>query len=330
MAGMSLDVLAQRTTAYFRKHAQRFALNPDAVEARYILNWGGFVNASFQVTDGERSYYLKLADEDDSLDRLDRWRVMSDLLSRRYRAPTMLDWIKIPHAPFEGPLFEYFSGRAVDLTVQPAMLGNLLDLLGRLHADRDLAAALQALGDQAQTCAEYFLSVYIDRFDEDLRVAVGDLPPFVPLDLLSWMMGETRELEGLARDLPEFQYPAGAPVHGDLWSSNVLVDAQGDWRVIDWDDLELGDPALDFSILLGPLWRNGALTLEQAASYLPEDPALRARFNLCLRAMVLDQVIDPLADWVESEAAPEHQQEVRAEKERVHREALARYRQLYV
>lgn len=329
MARSSLAALAQRTTTYFRKHAQRYGLRPETVEARYILNWGGFVNASFQITDGECSYHLKLADDEEALESLDRWRALSELLSARYRAPRMVDWIEIPRMPFEGLLFEYFHGQQADLAAQPGLLRDLIDLLGRLHTDSALVNALRALGDEIPTCAEYFLSVYIDRFDEDLRAVAGDLPPFVSLDLLSWMMGETRELEGLARDLPEFQSPASAPTHGDLWPSNILVDDQGDWRIIDWDDLGFGDPALEFSILLGPLWRHGGLSLEQAAAYLPEDAALHKRFALCLRALVLDEVIDSLADWVESGFAPDHQAEVRVEKERVHREALALYHRLY-
>lgn len=329
MARSSLAALAQRTTTYFRKHAQRYGLRPETVEARYILNWGGFVNASFQITDGECSYHLKLADDEEALESLDRWRALSELLSARYRAPRMVDWIEIPRMPFEGLLFEYFHGQQADLAAQPGLRRDLIDLLGRLHTDSALVNALRALGDEIPTCAEYFLSVYIDRFDEDLRAVAGDLPPFVSLDLLSWMMGETRELEGLARDLPEFQSPASAPTHGDLWPSNILVDDQGDWRIIDWDDLGFGDPALEFSILLGPLWRHGGLSLEQAAAYLPEDAALHKRFALCLRALVLDEVIDSLADWVESGFAPDHQAEVRVEKERVHREALALYHRLY-
>jgi thiamine kinase-like enzyme len=173
------------------------------------------------------------------------------------------------------------------------------------------------------------MSVYIDRFDEDLRIIAGNLPPFVPLDLLDWMMGETRELEGLARELPAFADLAGSPTHGDLWPNNILVMESGQWYIIDWDDLSLGDPALEYSILLGPLWRNGVLSESEIFRLLPEDEDLRERFRLCHRAYILDAIIDTLADWVESEFAPEHQEEVRGEKERQHREALALYRTMY-
>ena len=183
--------------------------------------------------------------------------------------------------------------------------------------------------------------MYIDRFDEDLLSIVGDLPPFVPLSLLDWMMGETRELEGLARDLPAFQQPAGAPIHGDLWPGNILVTPDERFFIIDWDDLFLGDPALDYSILLGPLLlngpfrkndpfrKNGALSQTEIEHLLPGGADFRERFNLYLRALLLDQVIDSLADWVEAAFAPQHQSDLRSAKERAHQEALALYRQLY-
>ncbi len=329
MARSSLDALTRRVTAYFRKHAAQYGLNPKTIAARYILNWGGFVNASFRLTDGVNSYHLKLADEEESLARLERWRDVSHLLASRYHAPRMLDWVSIPRTSFAGPLFEFVPGRPADLAAQPEVLRAVSDLLACLHGDRELAAVLEAAGGGVPTCTEYFLSVYIDRFDGDLAIIANDLPPFVSLGLLDWMMGETRELEGLARDLPAFQHPAGSPTHGDLWPSNILVTESNDITIIDWDDLDLGDPALDTSILLGPLWRHGKLSQAEVDDLLPDDPDFRRRFNVCLRALVLDEVIDTLADWVESSFAPELQAEVRPEKERIHREALELYKQLY-
>jgi len=143
------------------------------------------------------------------------------------------------------------------------------------------------------------------------------------------MMGETRELEGLARDLPAFQHPAGSPTHGDLWPNNILVTEDGRFFIIDWDDLALGDAALEFSIVLGQLWRHSAITQAEIEAMLPAEPYVRERFHVCLRALVLDEVIDSLADWVESGFAPDLQPEIRPEKERIHREGLALYRQLY-
>lgn len=325
-----LDTLILRITAYFREHAQRYGLDPSTIEVRYILNWGGFVNATFYVRDGQKTYHLKLADDPESQENLLRWQRFHTRLSEQYHAPRMLDWIKIGRTRFAGPLFEYIPGRAADYAVQPEVLDGVLEMLPHLHGDDVLRAGLEALNGPPATCADYFLSVYIDRFDEDLMSIAGDLPPFVSLEMLSWMMGETRELEGLVRDDPAFQETASAPTHGDLWPANVLVTKDGHWFVIDWDDLSLGDPALEYGIVLGPSWRSGVLTTEQTAALLPSDDLnLRRRFEVCLRALLLDEVIDSLADWVESGFAPDHQAEVRAQKEQVHRQAYLRYRDLY-
>lgn len=322
-----LDQLTQKVIRHFQRHARRYGLRRATVDARYILNWGGFVNASFTVTDGEKSYHLKLADDSDVLADLQRWQALRGLLEERYHAPAMIDWIRLRGTGFEGPLFQHIPGRPADLAANPGLLREVLDLLERLHNDEELAGALAE--DGIPTCADYFLDLYIERFDEDLLIVAPDLPPFVSLPLLDWMMGETRELEGLVRDGAAFQLPAGAPIHGDLWSSNILVAEDGKWSVIDWDDLALGDPALEYGILLGSLWREGTYTPEELERLLPTDPSLHERFRVCLRAFLLDEVIDPLADWVESDFAPEHQANVRAEKERKHKAALALYRDLF-
>ncbi len=322
-----LDQLTQRVVRYFQRRAGSFGLRRKLVSAQYILNWGGFVNASFTVTDGEKKYHLKLADEEYVLDGLKRWRALHGLLEERYHAPLMLDWIRLRGTGFRGPLFQYVPGRPADLAAQADLLREVLELLARLHGDEELAGALAE--DGIPTCAEYFLDLYIERFDEDLLIVAQDLPPFVSLALLDWMMGETRELEGLVREGTAFQAPAGAPVHGDLWSSNILVREDGQWTVIDWDDLALGDPALEYGILLGPLWRSGGYSPEDLERLLPPEPALRERFRVCLRAFLLDLVIDSLADWVESDFAPEHQAFARAEQEQKHKAALALYRDLF-
>jgi hypothetical protein len=86
---------------------------------------------------------------------------------------------------------------------------------------------------------------------------------------------------------------------------------------------------LDYSILLGTMWREGMLSQEEVEQRLPKDSTFRERFKLYQRALVLDQVIDALADWVESDFTPEYQAEVRSVKESIHCEAFELYNQLY-
>ena len=337
MTSLPLETLSQRVQQHFREQASRYGLQPGAVTVEYLLNWGGFVNANFTVSDGRRAYHLKLADAEDSLLGLERWRDLNQTLTGSYHAPPMLDWLELEGTPYAGPLFPHLDGQTADFLRQPDLHRQVIDLAAGLHANSALADWLQE-EESADTCAGYFLSTYIDRFDEDLLIVVGSLPPFVPLPVLDWMQGETRHLESLADELSAFDLPADAPTHGDLWDSNVLVNPAGEWYVLDWDDLALGDPALEFSILLSPLWyahlpQAASPSLEAVTPWLPPaaraDPALMARLEVCLRASLLDKIIDSLADYVEAGFAPQETARVQAVKQRQHLEALALYQRLY-
>jgi fructosamine-3-kinase len=328
-----VEQLTRRVRRYFKTHAARYGLNPHTVSVRYLLNWGGFVNASFHISDGEHALHLKLTDYEDSLACLERWLGVHTLLEERYHAPHLLAWVELAEGDYAGLLFEHLPARTASFSAEPGLHGEVLALASALHADHELAVSLAA--DQPiPICADSLLETYVDRFDEDLMAVIADLPPFVSLATFDWMMSETRQLEALAHELEVFRQPAGAPLHGDLWEQNVLVGEDGRWYVVDWDDLTLGDPALEFGILLGPLLAHLPLAEREPlpaaiAAVLPEDPALRERFAIYLRAYLLDEVIDSLADYVESAFAPEHQAEVQAEKQRVHEQALRLYQAYY-
>ena len=110
------------------------------------------------------------------------------------------------------------------------------------------------------------------------------------------MVEETDRLAALASTSTAFAQPGGAPIHGDLQANNLLLTNQGEWFLLDWDDLTLGDPALDFALLLAPplsawqddLWRD----------YLPgREAGFVERMALYGRARLLDWVIDVLAEY---------------------------------
>ena len=131
------------------------------------------------------------------------------------------------------------------------------------------------------------------------------------------MVEETDRLAALA-----------STIHGDLQANNLLLTNQGEWFLLDWDDLTLGDPALDFALLLAPplsawqddLWRD----------YLPgREAGFVERMALYGRARLLDWVIDVLADYVEAEGTPEQQALARSVKQQQHLQALALYQARY-
>jgi aminoglycoside phosphotransferase (APT) family kinase protein len=168
--------------------------------------------------------------------------------------------------------------------------------------------------------------MYHDRFTEDLAFVAGDPPPFVSGDRLAWMQQEAAALETRVRELPAFAEPAVSAIHNDLWVNNVLIDGEGQWHLLDWDGLALGDPLIDWVMLFGPT-RDipRAATEDVIRAHTPLSAAERERLAIYLRASQLDWVLDPLADWVQAAHEPEHGAQVRAANEQVHRLALEVY-----
>jgi len=139
------------------------------------------------------------------------------------------------------------------------------------------------------------------------------------------MQDETERLQERVNSDAAFRCPADQPVHGDLNEGNVLI-TPAEFFIVDWDDLALGDPAIDFAVLLWPLVCQGRSWQDFLAK--PDD-AFSNRIEVCLRAQLLDEVIDPLADFVAADAAPSKQAEVQLVKRTQHQNALESYRKLW-
>lgn len=303
-----------------RGRAGEFGLDAGAVEMHRVFNWGGFVAESFRVTDGARSVHLKLA-----VDQADmrRWLAVHDHLERHHRAPRVLGWVDVPGTPLGGLAFDHIPGATWDPAAQPALLGDLGDLLGRLHADRALAGRL---GGGARTFRACWERRYRAQFEEDLATIRPDRPAAVTDDRLARMAAEAGRVLALTEGDPAFDGATASPCHWDLWQGNVMVEPEGRWWVLDWDDLAIGDPAEDYATLAWPVlaktggdWRG----LFPA----PADGPLAARVDLHLRAITLDYAIDVLADW--AECGPEYRDEVRPIKEAQHERFWDLYRARY-
>lgn len=307
---------------HFRQYAGEFGMAADGVRATYVLNWGGFVNFSYRVSDGRRSYHLKLGLGEERQSPLRRWYGLRDMLAP-YHAPPIVAWVELGVAA--GLLFEVVPGSVPPLTAE--VVDAMAPVLGALAADKALAAALRESG--SVTARDAYLQSFDDRFAEDLRGIAAAPPPFVSDALLQWMQDEAARLRLAIETSEPFDEPLHTPVHGDLWLNNIQWVERGQWTLLDWDDVRIGDPVADVAALLGPSADDlpplklvervqGALTAPQ-----------RARLTLLGRATLLDWVIDPLSDWIDAHVSAAHADAVRAEKERVHRGAVALYRGQY-
>jgi fructosamine-3-kinase len=320
---VDIETLAERALHELTARSADLSLDGPSLRVQYTLNWGGFVNQSFHVSDGRRRLHLKLAIQEAERAGLERWRDVHAILEERYHAPAMLAWIAIPATTAAGPLFPHIDGVVPD-PFSRALFDQSLAMLHRLHRDRELAARLH---DSARTCAEVFFETYDERYRADLAFVEQDRPPFVDQARLAWMHEAVQALAHDVRASAAFHEPATAPTHGDIWAENFLVSSE-DWFLLDWDDLSLGDPALDIAMLRAAAaghW-NASETPSRA---LATNDAVAERLDLYARAVVLDWTIDPLSDWIDATAAPEHVDIVRTRKQADHEGAYAAYRERY-
>ena len=286
-------------------------------EVRYLLNWGGFENYSFTLDDGQRPYHLKLAKDPAPLRR---WMGLRKVLTEYYHAPKVVSWWD--RTSLQGLLFDHIDGQQPNLAGAPALYAEVQTVIRNLHSDFDLVDRLPSPG---RSCFDAFAETFLERYREDLKIIERSRPPFVSDETLAWMRAESQKLRELVRGSEAFREPAERPVHGDVWENNVLI-SQGAWYLLDWDDLCLGDPVMDEAMLAAQLW-------------LPDDSrgwrevagesASAERMEVYARAILLDNVIDVLADWVDADKVPEHLDEVRTRKEAEHHKYLARYQKLW-
>jgi hypothetical protein len=314
--------LGAATARFFRSHAPAFGLQGDAVEVAPVLSRGGFVNISYHVSDGRTRLHVKLSDTREGRRSLARWHEL-DAVLRRYRAPPILGTVRIGEAA--GLVFPWLPGGAP--SPDEGVVRSVLACVRGLWADEELATRL-ATGP-AVTAADCYAETYHDRFMADLAAIRREPPPFVTSAVMAYMMREAHAMEDRIRRAASFQQELTGPIHGDLWLDNVLWQAGGSWWILDWDDLRIGDPAMDLAMLTGPT----AADLRPLKHALVVDGSVpsevRERLPHVARASLLDWVIDPLADWIEAKVAPRWRDEVRVEKQRLHTTALALYRELY-
>lgn len=323
---MDLTRFATLVHEHLAARAAELGLDAQRLRVEYVLNWGGFVNRSFQVTDGRTRLHLKLACEPEIRDALRRFWGFREMMADRYHAPWTVAWVDVPGTEYAGVLTHWIDG-APPAALDERLAAEVVRCIDGLHRDRELAARLPS---GPATCGDVFRGTYTRRALEDLEFVSPDPPPFVDPELLQWIRGEVAALEAAVAAAPAFAEPADAPAHCDLWLNNLLVTPRGEWYVLDWDDLALGDPAMDWCMLFGPARGDLRPVTERALPpAVTADAAVRERLALYARASLLDWLLDPLSDWIGATEAPEHIDEVRAEKERIHRAALAAYRARY-
>ncbi|SFS71021.1 aminoglycoside phosphotransferase family protein [Paenibacillus sp. BC26] len=303
------------------------------IKVTYIYNPGGFVNQSYRISDGKTMRHLKLA-PDAKMHRLQQWAAVSEQLSNRYHAPRLISEIRdeiIPDYRY-GLVFEYIHGESLTSTATPAdAIPKVLIKLHQLHGDQELASSL-VRSEETFTYADAFADAYISRFREDMvTIREGKhLLHFVTEETLDWFDAEIEALRTTVYAHPAFRKAANDVVHNDLGWNNVLVDELQEIWMIDWDDLSAeGDAAMDYSVLLWPFYHSADWPYWQAKVIEQAGEELYERLSIYFRASLLDDVIDILADYVDSETIPELREKTQARAQAIHLRAYPEYLRLY-
>lgn len=315
---MTVSQTADLVRKYFIEQAPHWRLHPESIRVEYVPSPGGFGPMNFTVKDESLSYHLKL---NKTAEELAPWIRSADRLASTYRAPRLLGQIDI--AGRYGAVFERLPGETPTGSPPLGVLDGIVAMCGGLHQDSELSSRL---GGDAYPARRTLLDYHIAMCEEDLDEIEGSLPlPFVSKELGAWMRDETMALRMRALRSAAFDEPVSSPIHGDLWFGNVLVDGDR-WWIIDWDDLKIGDPAHDLSLILFT-----TISDNFDARWLElHHAAFIERFQLYCQAALLTFVVDPLADWITAEEFPAVRDQARVDREALHRWALGRYRQLYL
>lgn len=282
---------------------------PDAV-IEYQPNHAGANKLNYQVRIPGRDLWLRVAQEVGDDATMDRWAACADLLTARYGAPRLLERQVV--AGRTALAFELIGGRTATRDDVTSRLVELLTLTRSLHGDTELAARV----GQRITMGASFRQIWVDRLHADLE----EMADHVERGLHAWMTAQVESLEVFTHG-ECFGGLVNGPVHADLWRENVMV-SHGKLRLVDWEDLSIGDPVVDDATLL---WEAFGDDLDAWVSARPPaDDAEHARFHVAHRAIMLDQVIDVLADAVET-----RDPRIAQAKRQQHDVALVHYRERY-
>ena len=321
--------LAHMVKAHLDEHAARFGLHGSEVNVEYRYYGGSLERRHYTVSDGAAAYHLKLERRSDYLAKLRKWFSVRETLHENHHAPNVIAWIDVPGTDFSGLLCEHVPGHAWEVAARPELASEVIEAVHRLHEDLPLQKALRTL-TPGGSCRDYLSGVWIRRIRKDLAMAEAQPPAFVSAEALRWLRVESIKIEAAVSDLEAFSHAADSPVHGDLWPGNILVTDDGHWRIVDWDDLALGDPALEYAVLLEPMMDlDPRASPEDLLPFAP-DAAFIQRFDLCLRAQRLYIPIEAAAEYIEGVAAGDSSDALWNLKREVHLEGLIAYARTYM
>jgi aminoglycoside phosphotransferase (APT) family kinase protein len=252
---MTSDDLACRLEAFLRDETGRDDVQ--VCDLTPLVGGYSLQTTRFTVKSaaGDATYVLRANPPGDAAltrtDRAQEWAILSVLTAGGGVPMPAARWADVDGSRLGSPAI------VIDLVDGPQLLGHLQDVdeAGRSALALELAATLGALhrrcGDLVPASLERPSSwdAYIDGFIAGWRQVEAAYPehnPFIRW-VASWL---------------DSHRPPPAPltlVHGEFQTGNVMLDASGAMKVIDWEYAHVGDPRVDLG------W------LQNVAAFTPPD-----------------------------------------------------------
>lgn len=258
---------------------------PVVVDGMRLLT-GGYSLVTIRFTastpDGKRDYVLRAnPPADAALTRTDRrreWELLDAL--------TAADAVPMPAARWADPGGAALGTPAIviDYVDGPQLLGHLkgCDEAEQRRLALDLAVTIGAVHRAGEAVVPATFErpsswdAYVDGFIAGWRELEMRLPEHNPF--IRWV----------AKWLDSHR-PSPAPltlVHGEFQTGNVMVDADGTQKIIDWEYAHVGDPRVDLG------W------MQNVAAFMPPDPIALDPVAFCRRYCEVtglsDDVVNPL------------------------------------
>ncbi len=199
--------------------------------------------------------------------------------------------LAVPHITLKGGPSKHFPHRFFGHDFIRGVSGDHIDVSPCIELATEVGVALthiHSISPEAALESEigYEREGVRARFEETAEV-VHSVPNFDELapDPLRWLLSDPAIP-------PEYSGPPRL-VHNDLCPDHIIVGAETGCLsgVIDWSDIALGDPALDFIQLVH--WRGWSFTDEVLAAYrLPVDVGFSDRLAFLVRVLGMKWLAD--------------------------------------
>ncbi len=290
-----------------------------------IFNSSGMTNECFKITTLNMVYLLKLSKKEKSINKFRKWYSVGDYLSEKYNAPKLYKWLSIKDTLYQGILMEYVEGEKLNIS-NTEHIQQVLEIAKRLNNDKILFDKLKS--DINITSSVFFDSFLLNRIGNDYKILSNMQLEPAHKEMLPWLHKEIENIKYMVGSNEFFNVEALTVVHRDLNFDNIVIDNSSQIKIIDWDDLGIGDSIVDSLILLWPFYFDGNDDFYYYINNIEKRDSVR---DLYIRSFLFENIIDSLVDYYDISVLKDYSlNPYIVEKKTIYQKAFNLYKKNYL